>query len=106
MQYLVVLVPLLYAVSPRFANVYGLAAGAFLLAAYDHYSDWTFPFSSLFDSMFPVYVGIIGLAPWVLLVGFIVMTVAFGRRGERGVRRRRVRFSGRASYRSCRKSVR
>jgi hypothetical protein len=70
-QYLVVLVPLLYAVNPRFANVYGLAAGAFLLAAYDHYSDWTFPFSSLFDSMFPVYVGVIGLAPWALLVYFI-----------------------------------
>lgn len=79
-QYLVVLVPLVYATSPRVANVYGLVAGAFLLAAYDHYSDWTFPFSSLFDSMLPVYVGIIGLAPWALLVGFIVATLFFGKR--------------------------
>jgi hypothetical protein len=79
-QYLVVLVPLLYAVSPRFANVYGIVAGAFLLAAYDHYSDWTFPFSSLFDSMFPVYIGVIGLAPWALLVCFIVGTLVFSGR--------------------------
>jgi len=82
-QYLVVLVPLLYAVNPRFANLYGAMAGLFLVAAYNHYWDRTFPVSSLFDSMFPVYVGIIGLLPWVLLVGFIVVMLFVGGRAAR-----------------------
>ena len=71
-QYLIVLAPLLYATAPRFANLYGVLACVFLLAAYFFYWDGTFPLSSLFDRPFPPPLAMFGLMPWCVLIGFLV----------------------------------
>jgi hypothetical protein len=74
-QYLVVLVPLLYAVSPRLANVYGVLGGALVVATYAYFWTKAFPIRSTFNRMFPFSIGMIGLASWAVLVGFIVATL-------------------------------
>jgi hypothetical protein len=96
-QYLVMVAPLLYvAVAPRFGNAYGLAAGAFLLAAYWFYYDGGFPISSLFDRRFPEQIALVGLVAWGTLVYFLAF-LAPGRSGlgrasspEGGAARRKV----------------
>lgn len=71
-QYLIVLAPLLYATAPRFANLYGVLAGVFMLAAYFFYWDGLFPLSSLFDRAFPTPLALFGLMPWCVLLYFLV----------------------------------
>ncbi len=72
-QYLVLIAPLLYiAGSRRLAQIYGLAAGAFQLAAYYYFWDGEFPISSLFNRAFPNELAVFGLAPWVVLVYFLL----------------------------------
>lgn len=72
-QYLVLLAPLLYVTaSARFANVYGIASGAFLIAAYYYYWDGGWPISSMFSRPFPNPLVAFGLAPWGLLIWFLV----------------------------------
>ena len=75
-QYLVVLAPMLYATTPRFANLYGVLAGIFLLAAYFFYWDGLFPLSSLFDRPFPQPLALFGMMPWCVLVFFLAAVLA------------------------------
>jgi hypothetical protein len=70
-QYLVAILPLLFAARPRIATIYGLLAGAFLLMSYWLFWDGNFPFSSLFNRTFPPVVGFIGLPTWCLLVYYL-----------------------------------
>ncbi len=77
-QYLVVLVPLLYAASPRLATIYGIAGGAFVLGAYFYFWDGGYPLSSLFDRLLPTPLGVIGLLTWGLLIYYVATTIARG----------------------------
>jgi hypothetical protein len=72
-QYLVVLVPLLFAVRPEFATAYGLSAAAYVLSAYLSVWDGWFPVASLFHSIFPMRVGWIGLLAWGELVCYLIV---------------------------------
>ena len=62
-QYLVILVPLLFAARPRLATLFGLLAGTFLLAAYAIFWDGGVPLSSLVNHTFPPIVGYIDARP-------------------------------------------
>ncbi|MDB5289346.1 MAG: hypothetical protein JWL69_587, partial [Phycisphaerales bacterium] len=79
-QYTVIVLPLMFAARVRFAVIYGLCAGAFLFAAYLVFWDGGFPFSSLFNQMFPPVVGTMGLPAWGVLIAFVLVTVAGGLR--------------------------
>ena len=72
-QYLVVLVPLLFAVRPAFAAAFGLSAAAYVLSAYLFVWDGWFPVASLFHNIFPTRVGWIGLLAWAELVCYLIM---------------------------------
>ena len=77
-QYIVILLPLLFAVRSRLAAVYGLCAGLFLLSAYVIFWDGSFPVSSLFSVALPPAVGVVGLAPWTILVYYVLSTIRNG----------------------------
>jgi hypothetical protein len=75
-QYLVLVAPLFYVTAPlRFANAYGLASGAFLLAVYHFYWDGGWPVSSMFHRPFPNPLAVLGLLPWGMLLWFLVAVV-------------------------------
>jgi hypothetical protein len=88
-QYLVILLPLLFAARPRLATVFGLLAGAFLFAAYATFWDGGFPLSSLFNRTFPPILAFVGLPAWGTLVYYLASAVipsagVWGSRGGRG----------------------
>lgn len=66
-QYMVILVPLLFAADLRFAALYSTIGGLFLLVTY--YVFWTggFPMYSYFDAPLPLGGALMGLISWVLL---------------------------------------
>jgi hypothetical protein len=73
-QYLVILLPLMFAARPRIATIYGLFAGMFLLATYFVFWDGEFPLSSLVNlKTFPTPLGAAGLPAWVMLVCYVVI---------------------------------
>ncbi|HEX4125575.1 MAG TPA: glycosyltransferase family 39 protein [Tepidisphaeraceae bacterium] len=72
-QYLVVLVPVLFAVRPGLATAYGFCAGALSLSAYELAWDGHFPIESLFHGLFPTRVAWIGLIAWLELVCYLIL---------------------------------
>jgi hypothetical protein len=75
-QYLVIVVPLLFAARPRLATLYGLLAGTFLLAAYAIFWDGGFPLSSLFNRTFPPILGYLGVPAWCALIYYLAKMLA------------------------------
>ena len=76
LQYMVAVLPLLFASRPRWANGYGLAAGAFALVVY--WAQWPgkeWPPNSQFRGRFPWPAPLWGLAAWGLLVAYVVSTL-------------------------------
>ena len=71
-QYTVAVLPLLFASRPRWANVYGLIAGLFLLLVYGHHWTGDWPIYSKFVGRAPLAVSLIGLAAWATLAGYVV----------------------------------
>jgi Glycosyltransferase family 87 len=82
-QYLVILLPLLFAARPRLATVFGLLAGVFLLAAYAIFWDGGFPLSSLFNRTFPPILGYIGAPVWCVLVYYLTIVLTDGKKSKR-----------------------
>lgn len=72
-QYLALVAGFFYVAAPtRFANLFGVVAGLFLLAVYFFYWDGSFPISSLVDRPFPDQLAAMGLVTWGLLLVFLV----------------------------------
>jgi len=79
-QYLVILLPLMFAARPRIAAIYGLFAGLFLLATYFVFWDGEFPLSSLVNlKTFPTPLGGAGLPAWGMLICYSVIASWRGR---------------------------
>ena len=76
-QYLVMIVPLMFAVWPAMANAYGLVAGLFIGMVY--WAQWpghSWPPDSQFKGMYPWPSPVYGLVAWGMLGWFIIRVVA------------------------------
>jgi hypothetical protein len=71
------------AVSPVRGALYGVVAGAFIGCAYISFSPLTLPLSSFHKGPFPVWVGVIGVAVWLILVEFVVAHLRAPAGGDR-----------------------
>lgn len=85
-QYTVMVLPLMFAVRPRLANLYGLLAGLFLLVVY--WGHWTgrWPPDSQFHGYFPWPSPLWGLAAWGALGLYLVVAVFHMRPARRQTR--------------------
>lgn len=75
-QYTVVVLPLMFASRPKWANAYGFVAGAFILCNY--WAQWPgheWPPNSQFRGRYPMPSPMWGLAAWAILVGYLVAVV-------------------------------
>jgi hypothetical protein len=73
-QYLAMIVPLLFAIRPRIAVLYATASGAFAFALYfTHLQPHAFPLQSVLGR-FPLAESMLGLVAWTILAAFLVIT--------------------------------
>ena len=87
-QYTTIVLPLLFASRPRWANAYGLFAGCFLLIIY--WAQWTgkaWPPNSQFAGRFPSPSPWWGLVAWGMLIAYVIRTLFWGRKSEALLRR-------------------
>lgn len=83
-QYMVVILPVLYAANLRVGLVYGLSSGIFMAISYAAFWTGTLPVYSHFYGeigRLPMQGAWFGLVAWVLLLGYVVALLARLRRG-------------------------
>jgi hypothetical protein len=71
-QYTVYIVPLLCAVSVRWATLYSIVAGMFISLVYYTFWTGTLPVYSFFNTTFPMPTPVVGFVAWAVLVCFLV----------------------------------
>jgi hypothetical protein len=74
-QYVVMLVPLLFALRPAVAFVYSTVAGLFLLGVYYNALTDTYPLYAHFHTLFWMPAAVVGLLAWGTLICFVVSTL-------------------------------
>ncbi len=72
-QYLVWPLPLLAVLRPRFAAMFGVIGGMYLVARYVEYWNHKFPFASYFDATIRPVSTWLGLLPWAMMIAATVL---------------------------------
>jgi hypothetical protein len=83
-QYVVMLVPLLFALRPAVAFVYSTVAGLFLLGVYYNALTNTYPLYAQFHTLFWMPAAAVGLLAWGALIYFVASTLR-GRRVQAAI---------------------